>query len=191
VALSKRVKGVTTQLGKPQEFTVTVDGVSTMPPDDRAALFEFQQKVSRLQRAVSGALEASNQLKTRIGLMKRALLQTPGADPRLMDESDALEKRTDDILIALRGDVAMRERQEVLPASITERVNRIVSEQRMSTSRPTQTQRNDYTEAAKEFGKTLADLRSLIEGDVARLEKALEAAGAPWTPGRIPEWKDN
>jgi hypothetical protein len=30
----------------------------------------------------------------------------------------------------------------------------------------------------------------LIEGDLARLEKQMETAGAPWTPGRIPEWKD-
>ena len=37
----------------------------------------------------------------------------------------------------------------------------------------------------------LGRLRPLIEGDLARLEKAMEAAGAPWTPGRIPEWKDN
>ena len=33
-------------------------------------------------------------------------------------------------------------------------------------------------------------LRQLIEGDLSRLEKQMEAAGAPWTPGRIPEWKD-
>jgi len=30
----------------------------------------------------------------------------------------------------------------------------------------------------------------LIETDLARLEKQMEIAGAPWTPGRIPEWKD-
>jgi len=33
-------------------------------------------------------------------------------------------------------------------------------------------------------------LRQLIEVDLTRLEKQLEAAGAPWTPGRIPEWRD-
>ncbi len=33
-------------------------------------------------------------------------------------------------------------------------------------------------------------LRQLIEVDLQRLEKQMEAAGAPWTPGRIPEWKD-
>jgi hypothetical protein len=60
----------------------------------------------------------------------------------------------------------------------------------MSISRPTQTQQNQYAAAASDFESVLAQLRQLIDVDLARLEKQLEAAGAPWTPGRIPEWKD-
>jgi hypothetical protein len=60
----------------------------------------------------------------------------------------------------------------------------------MSTSRPTQTQIDLYAHAAAEFDGTLNALRQLIEVDLAKLEKQMEAAGAPWTPGRIPEWKD-
>jgi hypothetical protein len=115
---------------------------------------------------VTGALETANQLKTRLDLMKRALSQTPAADNKLLDEQASIEKRTEDILRALRGDTVLREYQENLPPSISERVGAIVSGQRMSTQRPTQTQRDHYAEA-------------------------MEAAGAPWTPGRIPEWKDN
>ena len=61
----------------------------------------------------------------------------------------------------------------------------------MSTARPTQTQMAQYQAAAQEFEQALASLKSLMETDLVRLEKAMEAAGAPWTPGRIPEWKDN
>jgi hypothetical protein len=60
----------------------------------------------------------------------------------------------------------------------------------MSTARPTQTQQHQYTAAAQDFEAVLTQLRQLIEVDVSRLEKQLEAAGAPWTPGRIPEWRD-
>jgi hypothetical protein len=35
----------------------------------------------------------------------------------------------------------------------------------------------------------LADLHALIETDLVRLEHAADAAGAPWTPGRVPDWK--
>ena len=60
----------------------------------------------------------------------------------------------------------------------------------MSISRPTQTQQNQYNAAAADFEGVLVQLRQLIEADLARLEKQLEAAGAPWTPGRIPEWRN-
>jgi hypothetical protein len=108
----------------------------------------------------------------------------------LLDDTAALDKRTNEILRALRGDSALRARNINLPPSISERVGDVVGSQRMSTSRPTQTQIAQYAAAAQDFETTLAQLRQLIEGDLARLEKQMEAAGAPWTPGRIPEWKD-
>ncbi|HSB10434.1 MAG TPA: glycosyl hydrolase [Blastocatellia bacterium] len=191
VMLSKRVNGVTTPVSSAQEFAVVVEGQASMSPPDRAALVEFQQKVARLQRAVSGSLETANQLKARLGQIRRALHETPAAEAKLTDDASSIDKRTNEILRALRGDNALRSRQETLPPSIAERVGRIVSDQRMSTAAPTQTQKDQYSAAAQEFEQVLVRLRTLIEGDLAKLEKAMEAAGAPWTPGRIPEWKDN
>jgi hypothetical protein len=117
-------------------------------------------------------------------------LETPAAPEKLLSDAAALDKRTNEILRALTGDQALRQRNMNLPPSIAERVGDIVGSQRMSTSRPTQTQIDQYAHAAQEFETTLNQLRQLIEGDLARLEKQMEAAGAPWTPGRIPEWKD-
>jgi len=190
VALFKRVNGVMTSIGLPQTFQVVVEGQERMAPADRSALVEFQQKVARLQRAVQGALEAANALRPRFVAIRRALLETPAAPERLLDDAAALEKRNNGILRALRGDQALRQRNVNLPPSINERVNEIVGSQRMSTARPTQTQINQYAAAAQEFETALGQLRQLIESDLARLEKQMEAAGAPWTPGRVPEWKD-
>jgi len=190
VSVAKRVDSVLTPIGTPQDFEVVVEGQSGMPAADRVALVEFQQKVARLQRAVQGALEATNALKPRLALIRRALLDTPGVGDKLLDDAAALDKRTNEILRSLRGDNALSARNINLPPSISERVGGIVGAQRLSTSRPTQTQMNQYNAAAQDFEQTLAQLRQLIEGDLARLEKQMEAAGAPWTPGRIPEWKD-
>jgi hypothetical protein len=187
--LARRVDGVITPLGQAQEFQVKVEGQENMNASDRAALVEFQQKVARLQRAVSGALDAANALKPRLVAIRRALLETPGAGEALMTEATVLDKRTNEVLRALRGDTALRARNINLPPSINERVGDIVGSQRMSTSRPTQTQINQYAAASRDFETTLQQLRQLIEGDLLRLEKQMEAAGAPWTPGRIPEWK--
>ncbi len=190
VSMAKRVDGVSTLLGQAQEFQVIVEGQERMSSADRANLAEFQQKVARLQRAVQGAVATANALKPRLVAIRRALLETPAAPEKLLSDAAALDKRTNEILRALQGDQALRQRNMNLPPSITDRVGDVVGSQRMSTARPTQTQIDQYAAAAQDFETTLNQLRQLIEGDLAKLEKQMEAAGAPWTPGRIPEWKD-
>jgi chromosome segregation ATPase len=180
---------VITPLAQPQEFQVVVEGQENMSAADRAALVEFQQKVARLQRALSGALGAANALKPRLAAIRRAIQETPSAPDTLLRDASALDKRTNEILRALSGDTALRQRSMNLPPSIAERVGDIVGSQRTSTSRPTQTHADQYKFASEDFEKTLAQLRQLIEVDLTKLEKQMEAAGAPWTPGRIPEWK--
>jgi hypothetical protein len=59
-----------------------------------------------------------------------------------------------------------------------------------STSMATATQRRSYEIAAKEFSAFLPKLKTLVETDLHRLETQADAAGAPWTPGRVPEWSD-
>ena len=190
VSAFKRVNGVVTPIGQAQEFQITVEGQERMTPADRIALVEFQQKVARLQRAVQGALDAANALTPRLTAIRRALLETPSAPESLLQEAGALDKRKSEILRALRGDQALRQRNMNLPASISERVGDIVGGQRLAIQKPTQTHVDQYAAAAREFEGTLNQLRQLIEVDLQKLEKQMEAAGAPWTPGRIPEWKD-
>jgi photosystem II stability/assembly factor-like uncharacterized protein len=190
VSMFKRVDGVVSPIAQSQEFQVVVEGQDRMSPADRMALVEFQQKAARLQRAVQGATQAANALTPRMAAIRRALLETPNAPESLMSDAAAIEKRKNEILKALSGDQALRQRNINLPPSINERVGLVVGAGRMSTARPTQTQIDQYAHAAAEFEGVLAQLRQLIEVDLQALEKKMEAAGAPWTPGRIPEWKD-
>ena len=189
-AIAKRVDGVVTPIGPPQTFQVVVEGQETMSASDHAALVEFQQKAVRLQRAATGATQAANALKPRLAAIKRAINETPSLPQRLQDDATTLDRRTNEILRALSGDTAARQRNMNVPPSINDRVGYVVGAQRMSIARPTQTQIAQYNAAALDFENTLNQLRQLIEVDLARLEKQLEAAGAPWTPGRIPEWKN-
>jgi hypothetical protein len=47
----------------------------------------------------------------------------------------------------------------------------------------------NYQIASDELAIEIPKLRRLIETDIRALEKQLDAAGAPPTPGRLPEWK--
>ncbi|MDP9267507.1 MAG: glycosyl hydrolase [Acidobacteriota bacterium] len=186
--LYQKQAGQITQLAGPQAVNVTVEGVSYMKPEDRAALSDFQHKVARLNRAVAGAVGLANEVRGRLKEIKRALNETPGAYQKLITAADQLDQRNTDILRQLRGDVVLRRRDIPTLPSIADRVNVIVDDQRMSTSVPTQTHINNYSIASEDFSRTLAALKQLVEVDLAGLERDMEAAGAPWTPGRVPVW---
>jgi hypothetical protein len=40
------------------------------------------------------------------------------------------------------------------------------------------------------FTAPVLQLRTLINTDLRRLQEALHEAGAPWTPGLLPDWKE-
>jgi hypothetical protein len=189
VSLAKRVNGVATELSSSQTFTASILGTVSLPAQDRNALVEFQRRVAELQRAVLGASQLVDDVKSRVALIKKALLQTQAPTAQLRASLEAIEKNTNDIIRLLRGDRTVRSRNEPFPPSIVERVNGIVDDQWMSTGAPTQTQIDAYDVAGDEFAPLLAQLRTLVQVDLKNLETAMEGVSAPWTPGRVPEWK--
>jgi hypothetical protein len=132
--------------------------------------------------AGAAAEEASKSLK----FMKKALMETPKADPKLAERIKALEKRLQEAMRTLYGDRTLQRRSEPSSPSLTDRVSA-----QLSTTCPiTETVKRGYEIAADAFGKYLEELRALIEVDLKKLGDEMEAAGAPWTPGRgVPVWK--
>ena len=187
-SFERRVDGVTTPLATPQTFRVESLGLQTLKAPDAAALLAFQRKTARLQRAVMGATEAAEEAQTRIKHIVKAVDDTPAADPALGAEARRIDKALETVLVALRGDEAIRARNEPVPQSISERVSAIVASHWTSTVAPTGTNREAYAAAAGAFETQLATLRTLLDTDLRALEQKLEQAGAPWTPGRVPTW---
>jgi photosystem II stability/assembly factor-like uncharacterized protein len=190
VSLAKRVGGVVTPLGETQEFRVVVEGAESLADADRKELSEFQRQVVRLQRSLSAALGTANDLTARLEQARKALDQAPAADAKTKDLVRRMIQQDRDILRALRGDAALRARNENTPTSIADRVSYVVESQRFALSKPTGTQREAYRIAGEELTQEIAKLRRLVEVDGKELDKAMDAAGAPWTPGRLPVWME-
>ena len=188
VSFAQVVDGVTTPVGAPQTFDAVPLGNATLPAPDRAALLAFQQKTGRLQRAVLGAVRAADEAQTRLDHLKKALLDTPAADAQLRDDARAIEARLKDLKTALSGDSTVADRNEPTPPAIADRVQQIVLGHWSTTAAATATHRGNYDVAAAQFAPVLAQLRQLATVDLKALEDAAEAAGAPWTPGRVPTW---
>ena len=183
VSMAMRVNGVVTAMPGSQSFNVVVEGKEKMTDAERTLLAEFQRKVAKLQRAVGGAVEVSGGTKTRIGLLKRAAMDAQTDNKKLMDQAEAFDNEIDYLINELRGG---RENSDIPPPSIASRIGNVAGTIRLSTVKPTQTQLEQYELSSAEFAPVLARLKTLIETDLPLFEKALEAAGAPLTPGRLP-----
>jgi chemotaxis regulatin CheY-phosphate phosphatase CheZ len=133
-----------------------------------------------------GANEAAQETLRNTQFMKKALADTPRADARLAEAVLSLETRLREALRELVGDRTVRRRSEATLPSIMDRV----SGQITTTCPITETAKRDYEIAADSFGTLLQKMHVLIEQDLKSLGDRLEAAGAPWTPGRrLPDWK--
>jgi len=189
VRLDRVQSGRVEALAGPVTFDVEVLANATLPAQDRAAVLAWQQKVARLQRAVLGAAKVVGELSERLALVRVAIDSTPALEPTVDARARELELELESIEIALSGDSFLRRKQENTPPSIDERVMNVVYGSWYTTAEPTTTQRDAYAHASSLFDAELRKLRQLAETDLPALEAALERAGAPWTPGRIPTWQ--
>jgi len=188
VSLAKWVDGVEAQLGQPQKFEVYL--LDQTPTPRSPAVLAFQQKAAALQRAVLGANAAAGEAMGRVQLLQRALQETPGAGAQLLADVRAIEDSLQAIQDALNGDPTAARREESAPPSLSDRLRAFTGGAWSGTlAEVTATQQRQYDVVAAEFGAILERLRKVVEVDLQRVENAAEAAGAPWTSGRIPTWK--
>ncbi len=189
ISLVARAGGAVKPLAGPARFEVVPLGLGTLGAKDRAAVLAFPRKTARLQRAVLGAGEVVKESKGTLERIKIALRDTPAAAPALCEQARTIEARLLDLETSLRGDREGARRNYPTYPSITDRVQGVVYSHWATTQAPTATMQRAYDIAADEFAETLAGLLRLVEVDLAALEAAMEKAGAPYTPGRLPEWQ--
>lgn len=171
-----------------QRFNVVPLGPAAAGAADRAAIADFNRRSARLQRAALGTSASLGEAETRLSLLRRAIDNTPGAPKALAERARSLGAALRDLRMELSGDSTIEARQEPTPPTLLDRIQRVVSNTWSTTQAPTATHRRNYEIASQQlaaflprFGAAVAELR--------QLENDAEAAGAPWTPGRLPSWR--
>ncbi len=191
-SMAMRVRGEETTLGEAQSFAVEPLGLCTTQTDDFDDTVAFRRQAAELQRAVQGASRIADDTANRLVNIKQAILNTAAVEPELLTElmmkAGDLENRLRDLLVILAGDRTVSSRSEPTTPSLRGRIGRVLWGGNSSTSAPTATQRRSYELAATQFDPLLAELKTLVEVDIRRLEDRLEQIGAPYTPGRMPRW---
>jgi len=182
--------GVVSEVGAAQSFTVKALDASPEITSDRRALQAFQLKAANLQRAVAGASNAIEELNNRIAYVRAAIVQTPAAGDDDRSKLQDIAGRLADVNVSINGNATIAGRNEPVAMSVSERAGRIYGILVYSQSPVGGLFEESYEIAATEFRSALASLRS-VERDLSALEGELDVKGAPWTPGRIPDWSDD
>ncbi len=189
VFLSKWISGEITQLTDPIEFNVKILGLASLPAADKAELVEFQSKVRKLNHKVNTASAVLRELISRVGHYKVALKSMTFSHKDLYTDIKALEKKLDGLQRQLFGDRMYSRVDLDAEPGLSRRIGAIMGEQRSSTSAPTQTQRENFRIVEEEFMPIYQELKKIAATDVKSIEKKLDDIGAPYTPGRLPDWK--
>ncbi|MFC1564474.1 glycosyl hydrolase [candidate division KSB1 bacterium] len=189
VAMGMVAEGEYTELVPARSFRTVALNNTTLPAADRAALARFHMELAELGRVVWGASSYTNSLRGHMNLLKVAISNTPGAPADLMRRALAIEKNLSGILVKFNGDPTISRRSGDQPPSLGQRISNLVYTQYGSTADATGTMREQFTVISREFEPLLEQLKSLVEIELRSLERDMENAGCPWTPGRIPVWK--
>ncbi len=189
VSLSKFQDGKITELVTHRSFTTKLLNNTTIPAEDQQALFEFKDEVAEFLRVVTGTAKMLGEVIEKIRYLSAAFNNTSGASQEIMVKITELDAHLKDLDRKLNGDKSLQNRDFPVPPSISSRINTIVNGLWRSTSAPTHTQKTSLSIAENQFEDVYTDIKRIVEIDMPELEAVLEKEGAPWTPGRLPEWK--
>ena len=190
VTMSITIDGLLKEVASPVEFEAKVLNNVTLAANDRGELVAFQKKVNELNRAVNGAIEVSSDLKSKLEIIKTAIKQTNNAPQSLIDEANRIADENTVLYRKLVDDDVLSKRNEPTYPGISARVGEVVYGMWTSTSAPTNSSKQNYQIASEEFKPVLDSLKRLVEIDLKNLESEMNKLNSPWTPGRVPDWKE-
>ncbi len=171
-------------LGEPQDFQVEALPTALFPEPDYAQVATFQEETGELMRLAMGTSRELGMAEDRLPYLRRALLDAPQASIDLFTQIDDLAADLAAVRVRLAGDRIRNQWEEPSVPSILGRLWKVAGGHWSTRQAPTATQRESLRIAESEYGAVKADLEALLEETLPALEAELEAAGAPWTPGR-------
>lgn len=184
VRMSRRMDGVLTDYGLEQTFRVESIREPALPGAAPVTAVAFQRRIAELERQVQGAGAAIAAAEKQLKAAREALLRSKVGDSTLDDEVRSLEDRLAGLKLTLLGSTTRELMGDPGPVSIKRRVDVATMGNRYSMYGPTPTHRRSVEIAEEEFAGLRSDLERLLEIDLRGLERRLESAGVPWTPGR-------
>ncbi len=182
-SLAFQVDGVLKPVAGPVSFEVKPLDAERLSAAQWGEFSAFCTRMGEAQRRAMGTSERITESQNRLDLVRKALLETPATEDSLLVRARALHAALKDLRDLLSGDGTVAARQEATAPGILGRIEGVTYSVWGTTQLPTAHQRQNLTWA--EEGLTAANGRlDAALAELKVLEDALEAAKAPYTPGR-------
>lgn len=184
VEITQTVDGETSSLAGPTEFRIEPLMAAEIQMADREAALEFIRQAHRLSLTVDAATSVAAQVNEQLSQVKRVIQNSTTLDPALANEVRELEVRMLDIMEAFDGDPTRPRRNEPAMPGINSRIRTMLFGAIGSLEGPTQTHRQQFEIAKAQYQAVIGQLNEVVDQAIPSLQAKLDAAGAPWTPGR-------
>ncbi len=188
VSLSKFEDGVITELVPAVSFNAKLLNADALAQTEKKQLTEFSKKISDLRRAVGAADSYRAELSNKMKYIKTAVNEAPQKLENLPAELLAIDKKLIDINTQLNGDATLAKREFETSPAINGRVGSMEYTLWNVSAAPTQTFVKSYEIAASQFNAVLVSIKE-VDDSIKKVETILEQNNAPYTPGRLPNWK--
>lgn len=184
VSMALQSDGVWTNIGDPVSFELKTLGGVTLPAANRQDMVDFQNKAMELQRVYLAANSTLSEIDRRLKHMDQALLAIPNPAQDMKKDIRAIEDILYEIRVSMDGDNVATELDQATGYPIGSRIGYLSYEMWNSSSAPTTTQKEALRIAREEIQPLLVRINQVYTVQLKALERKLEEAGAPYTPGR-------
>ena len=191
VSLGLYDKGIYKNLTEPVSFKVKRLKNTTLPESDEKALVAYYKDLNNTVKKMYATENYAENLKKKVLLLKQTALKTSGATVELMTKIQKTEKSLNNLIFKLEGVSPKASYEEIpphkLPISI--RLEDLAWTHIESTAPVTKTEKDQLNIVKDELPAIITEMKKIATETIPEIEKEMDTAGAPWTPGRIPDGK--
>jgi hypothetical protein len=182
-SLAFQVDGELRPVAGPVAFEVKPLDADRLAPAQWAEFSAFCARMGETQRLAMGTSERVTEAQNRLDHLRKAILETAMAEAAWLVRARALHGELKELRTLLSGDGTMASRQEPTAPGILGRIGDVTGSVWGTTQMPTASQRQNLAWAQEGLAVVNGKLDAALTG-LKALEGALEAAKAPYTPGR-------
>lgn len=188
VRLFLEKNGMIEEVAEARKFVVKSLNNTTLPASNPAELMAMRDRVSELNRQISGASSLYRETSEKWKLLQHAAKNYPQTDMNLLKDLRSIEENMQKAQIMLWGDNAIAAREFETAPSIASRLGIVEYQLFESTTNPTKTQETNLKIVEEQY----AEFRQLLNQaivDLRKVEEQMKNTPIPYTKGANESWK--